>query len=402
MKQIRRTHAQRLRSFFWRLGIRLMAIAWGTVSMAQSDETTTQIAGSACGKWTVVKSADGPSSNNHLYGVSASAANNVWAVGSYASSGPFRTLTERWNGSAWSFVRSADIGTGDDDLYGVAAISPTDVWAVGFFNAQPTSTPGTLIEHWNGQKWSVVPSPSPGQLSNLFGVKAVSANDIWVAGFFYNNAGNSQGLIEHWDGRKWSVVPGPSPGLTNNELHTLAVVSAKEVWVGGAQSNDQGNTYQTLIERWNGKTWNVVPSPSPGSPYNDLQGVTAISASDVWAVGKYSGNTFVDQTLAEHWDGKNWKVVPTRDIGPAGNDLSDVSARTGTEVWAAGSYFKSGIAQTLVERWDGERWSVVPSPNPGKQWDQLQSITKISNTLWSVGNFESANIGHTLVESFCH
>jgi uncharacterized repeat protein (TIGR03803 family) len=41
MKQIARTHAQQLRSFFWCLGITLMTIAWATVSVAQSIETTT-------------------------------------------------------------------------------------------------------------------------------------------------------------------------------------------------------------------------------------------------------------------------------------------------------------------------------------------------------------------------
>jgi hypothetical protein len=367
--------------------------------MAQSDETTTQIAGSACGKWTVVKSADGPSSNNnHLYGVSASTADNVWAVGSYElpDFGPFRTLTERWNGTTWNVVPSANAGA-ENDLYGVAAISPTDVWAVG-----GTSPGSTLIEHWNGRKWSVVPGPAPGQLSSLSRVRAVSATDVWAVGFYYNNAGNSQTLIEHWNGQKWSIVPSPSPGLTDNGLGGLTVVSAKDIWVAGAQSSDQQNTLQTLTERWDGKKWSVVPSPSPGSPYNALGGMTAVSANDIWAVGHYSGSTFVDQTLAEHWDGNSWKVVPTRDIGPAGNVLYDISALAGTDVWAVGYYFKSGIAQTMVERWDGKRWSIARSPNPGEQWDQLQSITKIANTLWSVGNFESANVGHTLVESLCH
>ena len=95
-------------------------------------------AASACGQWTVVKSPDGASNNNHLYGVSASAANNIWVVGSYQSTnfGPFRTLTERWNGSAWSVLPGVDPGNGDNDLYGVAAVSPTDVWAVGKFDPQ--------------------------------------------------------------------------------------------------------------------------------------------------------------------------------------------------------------------------------------------------------------------------
>jgi len=402
MKRIDRTPPSQVGASFRRVGVTLLAIAWATVSVAQSDEATMQIVEPACGKWTVVKSPDGPSTNSQLNGVSASAANNVWTVGGYqsANDGPFRTLTERWDGSAWSFVPSANDGA-EDTLYGVAAISPTDVWAVGYFMAQLTSPETAVIEHWNGKNWSVVPSPLPGQLSWLFGAAAVSANDVWAAGFYYNNAGNSQTLIEHWDGRKWKIVPSPDPGSTDNQLHAFAVVSAKDIWVVGVQSSDAGNSYQTLIERWDGTRWSVVPSPSPGSPLNDLQGITAIGANDAWTVGQSTGSNFVDQTLAEHWDGKSWTVVPTRDINPAGNDLSDVAAFAGNNVWAVGSFFKSGIAQTLVEHWDGKKWSIVPSPDPGKQWDELHKMTKIGNRLWSVGYFEDANVAHTLVESLC-
>jgi hypothetical protein len=48
------------------------------------------IAGASCGKWTVVKSPDGRSRHNGLNSVSASAANNIWAVGGYNSGGGSR------------------------------------------------------------------------------------------------------------------------------------------------------------------------------------------------------------------------------------------------------------------------------------------------------------------------
>ena len=44
----------------------------------------------------------------------------------------------------------------------VAAISPTDAWAVGFQNDNQLNGSRTLTEHWDGQKWTAVPSPNPG------------------------------------------------------------------------------------------------------------------------------------------------------------------------------------------------------------------------------------------------
>jgi hypothetical protein len=71
---------------------------------------------------------------------------------------------------------------------------------------------------------------------------------------------------------------------------------------------------QTLVEHWNGTQWSVVSSPNPGTNYDSLEGVAAISASDVWAVGAYLYGADT-QTLVEQWDGTQWSVVPSPNVG---------------------------------------------------------------------------------------
>src|SRR5215467_9326066 len=58
-----------------------------------------------------------------------------------------------------SFVPSPNAGSGANALFGVSAIASNDVWAVGEFSS--VSAGQTLVEHWNGVSWSVVASPSP-------------------------------------------------------------------------------------------------------------------------------------------------------------------------------------------------------------------------------------------------
>src|SRR5437762_3576748 len=66
----------------------------------------------------------------------------------------------------------------------------------------------TLIEHWDGIAWSVVPSPNVSGLDRtLTGVAAVSANDVWAVGYYHNANYVVQTLIEHWNGSAWSIVP---------------------------------------------------------------------------------------------------------------------------------------------------------------------------------------------------
>ena len=82
-------------------------------------------------------------------------------------------------------------------------------------------------------------------------------------------------------------------------------------------------------------SWQWVASANVGDAYNDLRGVAAITANDVWAVGTWSDGaprpTF--HTLAEHWDGSAWTVVSTPTA--AGNSyLTDGAAVSSTDVWA--------------------------------------------------------------------
>ena len=70
-------------------------------------------------------------------------------------------------------------------------------------------------------------------------------------------------------------------------------------------------------------------SPNPGPVKDNLNGVTALSPTDAWAVGDYcvhSGCSFRD-TLTLHWDGTAWSQVasPTPSSGPQ-NYLSGVAA----------------------------------------------------------------------------
>ena len=59
-----------------------------------------------------------------------------------------------------------------DQFLGVAAISASDVWVVGA--DEPSNTPQTLIHHWDGTAWSVVPSPNSATGGYLAAVAALS------------------------------------------------------------------------------------------------------------------------------------------------------------------------------------------------------------------------------------
>lgn len=174
------------------------------------------------------------------------------------------------------------------------------MWAVGN-EVAGNGVAQTLIERWNGKKWSIVPSPNLGTYANyLTGVVALSAKNIWAVGQYENSInGPIQTLIEQWNGSSWNVVASPNVGTTYNYLSGVAAITPTNIWAVGAYNN--GTSWQTLVEQWNGTSWNIVTSPNGGNFNNLLEGAARVpNTSKVWAV-EYDNNAngSPDQTLTE-------------------------------------------------------------------------------------------------------
>jgi len=183
----------------------------------------------------------------------------------------------------------------------------------------------------------------------------------------------------------WQVIASPDQHL--GALNGIAAVSATDLWaVGTVASNTGANT--TLIEHSDGSSWQIVSSPNltPSQLGDMLNAVAAISANDVWAVGTDGANT-----LIEHWDGAQWSVIPSPSPSATGNFLQGVTALSADNVWAAG-YDITGqgceqIPEPLIEHWNGTQWSVATTPTISAQYGaRLYAISADSaNDVWAVG-----------------
>lgn len=248
----------------------------------------------------------------------------------------------------------------NNELLGITAISANDVWTVGWAQDPqgPQYVKRTLIEHFDGSTWNIVQSPNPQNDINsvLHSVSGKAANDVWAVGASHNGRLPSRTLIEHWDGTQWSIVSSPSPDTQFNELRGVAAVSANDVWAVGYRGGTKTETpIETLILHWDGARWSQVPSPNISGGANQLFGVTAIAANDIWAVGFAGG-----APLAMRWNGSVWSIVPVEPNGGLRSEkLTAVSGADGNEVWAVGDGKGIFTNQTFatIRHWDGARWT---------------------------------------------
>ena len=147
----------------------------------------------------------------------------------------------------------------------------------------------------------------------------MSSTDAWAVGNARNpTTGAAVTVTLRWDGSGWTRVASPNPaGRTtssdSNFLDGVSALSATDAWaVGDYTSNGVASARTSLIVHWNGTSWTRVASPSPGgNPLGTiLDGVSVTSATQAWAVGEYSVPTqSTDDSLVLHWNGTSWSKV---------------------------------------------------------------------------------------------
>jgi hypothetical protein len=170
----------------------------------------------------------------------------------------------------------------------VAVLAPNDIWAVGYAGSCFSCVGNTLILHWNGTAWSIVPSPNMGgSTNNLYAVGAITANDIWAAGDYFNGS-IFQTLLLHWNGTAWSIVPSPNVSGVSNNMWEVAAIASNDVWAVG----DAG---RTLALHWDGIGWSLASTPNPGAGPDLFYGADAVTSTDVWAVGTTGSQTLVER-----------------------------------------------------------------------------------------------------------
>jgi hypothetical protein len=208
---------------------------------------------------------------------------------------------------------------------------------------------------------------------------------------------------------------GSSGGLFGSVTFHHKNVYSVEVWLGREASSETRDTigsvvgsirpwapdrpsprYGRCVGGWEREPLSV--SPELGGYVN---AVSAISASDVWAVGSYrpfvpkvaaspsdeGGRPYDASPLTAHWDGARWRIVPASEPSAANGieqagSFRDVAVISPTEVWAVGGSGNYG----LTERWDGSRWTVVPSPPVNLVDVTLVAVAGSGPTdMWAVG-----------------
>jgi hypothetical protein len=201
--------------------------------------------------------------------------------------------------------------------------------------------------------WSIQQTPAlPADISRLAGVSCTSR----VACIAVGAADGT--LAERWDGRTWSLLATPSGGGGLESVSCSSIYRCVAVGGGG--------------ESWDGFAW----SPQAGPTQGGLTAVSCPSAGACIAVGSdfepVGSAGSLTSPVAAVWKGGRWFVthISTRG-GWVDTALTGVSCRSAGACTAVGAFDVGDgcewgdqpcIDGALVERWNGKRWSIQAVP----------------------------------------
>jgi hypothetical protein len=338
-------------------------------------------------RWRIQPTANPPGTQFvFLNGVGCASRQACTAVGAYQKTGEgdVRPVAERWNGTKWTVQRTPSPGGAQGDfLAGVACPRRSTCTAFGFSHG--SGTPLTMAQHWNGKRWRLQRTRNPvgAAESQLNGVACPNRSACMAVG--QSTKGT---LAERWGGARWTIVPAPNPaGAAGSGLNGVSCTSPSVCTAVGAAFDGSGNSVGTIVQRWNGIRWRIQPNPTSASHGAFLNAVSCTSPSVCTAVGNTSSGL-----LAERWNGTKWSIQPVPAPGPQFGFLTGVSCTSSSRCTAVGARFDNSgnPVGTVIERWNGNAWSIRPSPTSKSPGTFLAAVSCSSATACTaVGNTAS-------------
>lgn len=222
-----------------------------------------------------------------------------------------------------------------------------------------------------------VPVPPGALVAQLWAVSCATRSSCVAVGQTTDvDGGEERAFAEVLRAGRWTISPTAHLAF-GATLQGISCLSATDCVAVG----DQNYGSSALAERYDGRSWRVVPTSSPGSGLNELISVSCRARTSCVAAG--ASGSVVLSTLAERLDGRRFVATRTLDPSNGGNGFEGVWCTARRACVAVGTApSDGGQGDTLVEAYDGVGWRLEASPSPivGHPLDRVDVLEGVDCT----------------------
>jgi hypothetical protein len=248
-----------------------------------------------------------------------------------------------------------------------------------------------------------VPLPAPTDSPWLSGVSCVSTTFCAAVG----NDQDGAAILDTFNGSAWQA--GSLSGLSSGDVAQFDSVSCPAATfcaATGVRVDGVTGVPDALATTWDGSSWTVQTTDSPGVTYNELDGVSCPTPTDCVAVGVNGsiGSSTPFEPIVEDSSGGAFSSVSTPDLTGTNDLLFAVSCPDVTWCESAGYYLGSLLTPGLRHT----ESSAVPRTSDSSQmgydvadrdgvWMGGQRLGRVPNatsTIRLTSSVSSLTVGH--------
>ena len=253
----------------------------------------------------------------------------------------------------------------------ITCLSTTDCWSPGYSNVTQRGITDPVMEHWDGNKWSLVSTPVAG--AELGRVDCTGAADCWSAGYVEASTGQTGPVVEHWDGVSWSKVLLPAlTGDRHEDLDSVTCLSSSECFALGGAGAGETTPFSPLVFHFDGARWSVMAKVAVPKGYKsaDLEQMRCTSATSCVAEGvEIPEGSYFDHVYSQTFNGSKWTVAQMPqpyNLQFSSSYAPDLSCPSPSQCVAPVNAAPDANGKTVftpfLEVWDGGPWKLLSTP----------------------------------------
>jgi hypothetical protein len=314
-----------------------------TIDASQSGNSTYAAASQVTQSFTV-NPAIGPNTTIYIAGYANPAANpptgvNVAEIWKLASGSPTATVTALPTPSGMTSAQANSI-----------AVSGNDVYVAGYAG----NSAGDVAVLWVNGAATILPS---GMTISEAGPIAVSGGNVYVTGFEENTAGETTAVL--WVNGVATTLAPPN-GMAYAGAFDIAVSSGDVYVTGIAYNTDDGEDTDEVAVLWVNGAVTLLPAPS-GLTGDYWAGGIAVSGGNVYMSGTTSPDVGNDTAIT--WaNGGTATTLPIPPNDTAGNYAAGGIAVSGNDVYVTGSGVSAATGNTTAAYWLNGTATSLPLP----------------------------------------
>ncbi|MBF9224332.1 hypothetical protein [Hymenobacter ruricola] len=256
---------------------------------------------------------EGPGAFTTVTALCALPAGGLEAAGIVEDKGTSQSIVTRWDGHHWQ-----PLGSGwPQSQVNALTIAPNGDLLAGF--PFGSGSPCEVLR-WDGQHWlPLAPTPATNTAPatrqvSIWNLVVTATGELVARGYFPYETHEIQ-TAARWTGTAWQPL---GPANVHRSAVALALTPRGEVLAGGQLFDAHGNN-SDYVARWDGRAWQELGPGLKGrvetlevTPTGEIQATTTT----------YSNDILTRPTLLEQWNGTSWQVVDWRAYHAANPSLS--------------------------------------------------------------------------------